>query len=159
VEEPGDVRAHLHPSGRAAFIGEDEARAHAWGFNEVTPLELVRALDRLRVTKSAYETACITEANRRAAIGHRAVAEAFRARDASELELHLLYLGATGQDDPETPYKNIIALGPHAATLHHVGYDRAPSAAQSLLLDAGATFMGYASDVTRTYVKGTSAPE
>ena len=39
----------------------------------------------------------------------------------SELELHVKYLGATGQDDPETPYKNIVAMGEHAATLHLEG--------------------------------------
>jgi Xaa-Pro dipeptidase len=87
------------------------------------------------------------------------VAEAFQAGDDSELALHLLFLGATGQDDPETPYKNIVALGPHAAVLHHVVYGRtaAPRPAQSLLIDAGAAFEGYTSDITRTHVKGSGA--
>src|SRR5262249_54488016 len=46
--------------------------------------------------------------------------------------------------------------GEHAATLHHVHYDRQPrpGPAQSLLLDAGAAHRGYCSDVTRTYVRG-----
>jgi Xaa-Pro dipeptidase len=68
-------------------------------------------------------------------------------------------LQATRQDDPETPYKNIVALGPHAATLHHVAYGRsAPrNAAESLLIDAGATCRGYCSDVTRTWIKGRGA--
>jgi Xaa-Pro dipeptidase len=85
------------------------------------------------------------------------VADAFRVAELSELELHLLYLQATWQDDPETPYKNIVALGEHAATLHHIHYDRRAhkNPAESLLLDAGATFRGYCSDVTRTYVRGS----
>jgi Xaa-Pro dipeptidase len=85
------------------------------------------------------------------------VAEAFRVGELSELELHLLYLQATAQDDPETPYKNIVALGEHAATLHHIHYDRQVRGrpAESLLLDAGATWRGYCSDVTRTYVRGS----
>jgi Xaa-Pro dipeptidase len=84
---------------------------------------------------------------------------AFRDGDRSELELHLLYLAATGQDDPETPYKNIVALGENGATLHHVSYGRRRSArtAQSLLVDAGATYQGYCSDITRTWVKGSGA--
>jgi Xaa-Pro dipeptidase len=163
VDEPGDVRAHLHPplspAMRAAFIGEDSARANAWGFGDVGPRELMRALDRLRVRKSAYEIACIDEANRRAAIGHERVAAAFLGGDASELDLHLLVLRATEQDDPETPYKNIFAQGAHAATLHHVSYDRRARGAASLLVDAGATSFGYCSDVTRTYVKGSGAAE
>ena len=103
---------------------------------------------------------CLAEANRRAAKGHAAVLEAFRAGAASELDLHLLYLRATAQDDPETPYKNIVALNEHAATLHHVTYTKHPSSApaQSLLLDAGAAYQGYCSDVTRTWGEGRPAP-
>jgi Xaa-Pro dipeptidase len=154
------LRAELPRAGRVAFVGEDRRRAAEWGFADerVNPPALVRALDALRTRKTAYELLCLDEANRRAALGHRAVREAFFAGEHSELELHLLYLRATAQDDPETPYKNIVALGANAATLHHVSYGRRATAqppATSLLLDAGATFQGYASDVTRTLVKGT----
>ena len=153
VDGPRAVK-DLLPRGRRAFIG-DGAIALDWGFAsaECNPVEATRALDHLRVTKTDYEIACLAEANRRAAVGHARVAEAFAASDRSELELHLLYLAATAQDDPETPYKNIVAEGAHAATLHHIDYSRHKTTAQSLLLDAGATFLGYASDITRTHVK------
>jgi Xaa-Pro dipeptidase len=160
IEEAADARAHLFPSGRMAFVGESEARAASWRLADcMNPPELMKALDRLRVTKTEYELACLKEANLRAAAGHARVAAAFADGDRSELELHLLYLEATGQDDPETPYKNIVALGEHAATLHHVSYGRGRAArpAESLLLDAGATCFGYCSDVTRTHVKGAGA--
>jgi Xaa-Pro dipeptidase len=127
VRVPGAARiGELAGSGRVAFVGDDRARAAAWGFRDdaVAPPALVLALDALRVTKTPYEVAAIAEANRRARAGHDALREAFRAGDASELELHLLYLRATAQDDWETPYKNIVALGRHAATLHHVAYGR-----------------------------------
>ena len=155
---PSGVKAHL-PTGKLAFIGEDRSRAGLWGLPDdaVNPPGLLRALDALRVAKTPYEVACLAEANRRAALGHRRVAEAFAGADGSELELHLAFLGATEQDDAETPYKNIVALDRHAATLHHVHYGRRREGARTLLLDAGATFHGYASDVTRTYVKGTGA--
>ncbi len=148
-------------SGRVAFVGEEEARAAAWGVprEDACPAPLVAALDALRTTKTPYEVACIAEANRRARAGHEALREAFGAGEASELDLHLLFLGATAQDDWETPYKNIVALGPHAATLHHVAYGRRAGArgAESLLVDAGATCRGYAADSTRTWTKGTEA--
>jgi Xaa-Pro dipeptidase len=152
------VKAQL-PQGRRAFIGEDHARAVAWGFvdDEIAPAALMKELDQLRTTKTAYELLCLREANRRACLGHDAVLRAFASGEHSELELHLLYLRETQQDDPETPYKNIVALGEHAATLHHVSYGRSKVSAQSLLLDAGATFCGYDSDITRTAVKGTGA--
>jgi Xaa-Pro dipeptidase len=153
---PDRTAGELGSPGRLAFVGEDLRDAAAWGIAPEfhNPPGLLADLDRLRTTKSRYEQVCIAEANRRAAQGHAVVLEAFRAGDHSELELHLLYLRATGQDDPETPYKNIVALGAHAATLHHVSYGRDRTGAQSLLLDAGARFLGYDSDITRTAVKG-----
>ena len=159
-DSPDKVRA-LVPPGRIAFIGEDKARAASWGFDAslVNPAELVGPLDRLRTVKSAYEVLCLAEANRRAALGHEALRRAFAGSDRSELDLHLLFLGATGQDDPETPYKNIVALGEAAAVLHHIDYKKRPTsrAAESLLVDAGATYQGYCSDITRTWWKGTGA--
>jgi Xaa-Pro dipeptidase len=144
---------------RVAFVGEDASRAVLWGIDQLNPPALMKALDALRTTKTAYEVLCLEEANRRAAKGHAAVLDAFRSGAASELDLHLLYLRATAQDDPETPYKNIVAQNSHASTLHHVSYAKHPSSApaQSLLLDAGAAYQGYCSDVTRTWVKGTGA--
>jgi Xaa-Pro dipeptidase len=123
----------------------------------VNPPELVRALDALRVRKTPYEVACLAEANRRAAPGHQELRRLFRGADRSELELHLAFLGTTRQDDAETPYKNIVALGKHAATLHHVSYEKRAQPALSLLVDAGASFAGYCSDITRTWVKGGGA--
>jgi len=136
-------------AGRVAFVGEDREG----------PADLLKALDQMRVLKTPYEVACLAEANRRARAGHDALRTAFWAGSASELDLHLLYLKATAQDDWETPYKNIVAIGESAATLHHVAYGRTARtrAAESLLVDAGATCRGYAADITRTWVKGSGA--
>src|SRR5437016_3569740 len=147
----------LLPRGRLGFIGDEAAAAEAWGIAEVNPPQLVAALDQSRVHKTPYEEECIAEANRRAATGHEDLRRLFAAGDRSELELHLAFLGATKQDDAETPYKNIVALGAHSATLHHVSYSKRAQPAQSLLVDAGACFAGYCSDVTRTWVKGSGA--
>ncbi|HEX3769928.1 MAG TPA: Xaa-Pro dipeptidase [Polyangiaceae bacterium] len=160
ADDPSRVRDAIG-GGRVAYIGEDAARAGSWGLegDAFAPLALMRALDQLRVHKTAYEIACLVEANRRARAGHDALREAFRAGDASELDLHLLFLQATEQDDAETPYKNIVALGANAAILHHVAYGRRAEKreAESLLVDAGAGCRGYGADVTRTWVKGTGA--
>jgi Xaa-Pro dipeptidase len=160
VRDPASAREHLG-AGRVAFVGEDRAVAAAWGLplEAACPPPLLKALDALRTTKTPYEVACLAEANRRARAGHEALRDAFRAGDASELDLHLLFLRATLQDDWETPYKNIVALGESAATLHHVAYGRrAPGReAESLLVDAGATCRGYGSDITRTWTRGPGA--
>jgi Xaa-Pro dipeptidase len=147
----------LMPRGRTAFIGDELGAAAAWGIDGVNPPALVAELDRLRVHKTPHEVECIAEANRRAAAGHEELRKLFASSDLSELELHLSFLRATKQDDAETPYKNIVALGLHAATLHHVSYSKRAQPAQSMLVDAAATFGGYAADVTRTWVKGGGA--
>ena len=136
--------------GRVAVVGE--ARD--------PPVDLVKALDALRTIKTPYEVACLAEANRRARAGHDALREAFHGGDASELDLHLTFLRATAQDDADAPYKNIVALGESAATLHHVAYGRharSRGRRSRSWFDAGATCRGYAADVTRTWVKGSGA--
>lgn len=147
------------PAGRVAWIGDDIARAEALGIarDRQNPVALLTALERLRTTKSSYEVACLVEANRRAARGHEVVRRAFAEGDHAELDLHLLYLRTTRQDDPGTPYKNIVATGRNASILHHVSYGRDATRAESLLLDAGATCLGYASDITRTWMKNGGA--
>src|SRR6266852_6435002 len=152
ASSPAQMR-DLLPRGRVAFIGDEAAAAAAWGIADVNPPRLVAALDQLRVHKTLYEEECVAEANRRAAPGHQELRRLFAAGDRSELDLHLAFLAATRQDDAEAPYKNIVALGAHSATLHHVSYSKRAQPAQSLLLDAGACFAGYCSDVTRTWVK------
>jgi len=136
---------------RAAFIGEVEAQASAWGVGAVNPDKLIAQLDFARAAKSAYELACLREANRLGALGHLAAARAFAA-GATEFEIQLAYLAACGLREQELPYSNIIAFNEGAAVLHYQLLERhAPAARRSFLIDAGAEFRGYASDITRTY--------
>lgn len=120
------------------------------------PTAFRHRVDFARAEKTPYELACLRAANARAVRGHRAVAEGFSAED-SEFELHLRYLAATGHEDHELPYTNIIGLNERGAILHyhHRTRDRGPS--RSLLIDAGANAGGYAADVTRTYAREPGA--
>jgi len=142
--------------GRFAFIGEDDSVAESLNIegDNVNPPELIASLEDIRALKTEYERICIARANAIAARGHRALEQAFKSADHTELELHLTYLRATDQDATDTPYTNIVALGENAAVLHHNRYARENTGASSLLVDAGATFHGFASDITRTYCKG-----
>jgi len=82
---------------------------------------------------------------------HRAAEAAFRS-GASEYDIHMAYLRAVHETDNELPYSNIIALNQHGAVLHYTDLNRSPPArADSFLIDAGASYHGYASDITRTY--------
>src|SRR4051812_18039487 len=152
--EPGHASDVL-PGGRVAVVTRDPGAAPP---GEVNPQPLIASLDALRTRKTAYEIECLSEATRRAVRGHRQTAVDFAGGDVSELDLHLAYLAASEQDDLATPYKNIVALGAHAAVLHYVAYQRVRVAEDtSLLVDAGARCNGYGSDITRTYVRGDSA--
>ncbi len=153
VEVKPGLAGDALPGGKVAVITRDAGTSPP---GTVNPSALIAELDRLRTRKTAYEIECQAEANRRAAHGHKRVAADFRAGTPSELELHLAYLMASQQDDSWTPYKHIVALGSHAAVLHYVAYTRDRiDGDTSFLIDAGARCLGYNSDITRTYVRGT----
>ena len=149
---PGEVKSHL-PSdpGRTAFIGEPDALVESLGFQHVNPPSLVDALHYERAWKTAYEIECMRQANALGARAHMAAEQAFRA-GASEFEIHLEYMRACEHNEHQLPYGNIIALNENAAVLHYQHQERRPpSEIHSFLIDAGAGFNGYASDITRTY--------
>lgn len=155
VEVAPGLAGDVLPGGQVAVITRDAGTSPPGAVN---PPALLTSLDLLRTRKTAYEIACLAEASRRAAKGHKHVASVFSGGTPSELELHLAYLQASDQDDAQAPYKGIVALGPHASVLHYVAYQRTHiDTDTSFLIDAGAKVLGYGSDITRTYVRGTSA--
>jgi Xaa-Pro dipeptidase len=138
-------------SSKLAVIGENADSS--MGFSSINNQALLDHLDFYRAFKTDYEVACITEANRIAAIGHAATQRELtkKSKKKSEFQLNQIYCTATGQREFELPYQNIVALNEHASTLHYQNLNRnPPDNFLSLLLDAGATFNGYASDITRT---------
>jgi Xaa-Pro dipeptidase len=138
----------------AAYLGDAIPELTAWGVGAVNPPPLVRRLDYARAVKSEYELECLREANRLGALGHRAAERAF-ASGASEFEIELAFLAATGLREQELPYNPIIALNSAGAVLHYqVLEKRAPAERLSLLIDAGCESGGYASDITRTHSFG-----
>jgi Xaa-Pro dipeptidase len=136
---------------RAAFIGAPFAELVGWGPGAINPQHLLAQLDYSRAAKTEYELACLREANVLGARGHLAAERAFRA-GGSEFEIALEFEKACGLREQELPYNPIVALNEHGAVLHYQFQQRrAPAKLHSLLIDAGAEFGGYASDITRTY--------
>jgi Xaa-Pro dipeptidase len=135
-------------SGKVVWLGESASPRSDWPAN---PPRLIGRLELARATKSAYEIQCMRQASLIGARGHLAATQACR-EGRSEFDIHLAFLGATGQNETELPYGSIVALNEHCATPHYQLRDRAPPAqVNSLLIDAGASFAGYASDITRTW--------
>ena len=152
IADPAEAKQHM-PKGRIAFIGEWDPAFAAWGEMTPNPETVVNILHFDRAKKTEYEIECLRRANQRAVRGHKAAERAFR-EGLSEYEIHLAYLRGADHVEEEVPYGNIIALNENGATLHYYHHGRIrfddPNR-HSFLIDAGASYNGYASDITRTY--------
>jgi Xaa-Pro dipeptidase len=155
IRSAEEARSHLGLTigarGRCAFIGDWQEEFSQWGFAATNPQQLLDRLHYSRAIKTAYEIECMRQASILAARGHIAAEAAFRA-GASEYQIHLDFVRATQHTEAELPYSSIVALNQNAAVLHYQHLERrAPVPLHSFLIDAGAAFVGYAADVTRTY--------
>jgi Xaa-Pro dipeptidase len=150
------VEKHLpFDKSKHAYVGEYIEVAKALGFALVNPDRVLHYLHYQRGYKTDYELQCMREANRIAVDGHRAAKLAFD-QGLSEFEINLAYLCAVAQGDNQVPYNNIVALNENSAILHYTMLDtHTPKQHRSFLIDAGASFHGYAADITRTYSKST----
>ncbi len=134
-----------------AYIGAHIEVAKALGFETINPEPLLNYMHYHRAYKTPYELECMRQSNRIAVKGHKAAEAAFLAGQ-SEYDIQQAYLKATQHTNNETPYGNIVALNENTSILHYTALDReAPATPRSFLIDAGAQFHGYASDITRTY--------
>ena len=136
---------------RTAYLGDGMPELTQWGVGAINPDHLMMRMDFDRAAKTPYELACLREASRRGARGHLAAAASFR-DGSSEFDIELAFMRACGSREHELPYNPIIALNAGAAVLHYQVLERqSPAQRLSMLIDAGAEFGGYASDITRTY--------
>jgi Xaa-Pro dipeptidase len=150
MDEPSKASAHWGKLGRVAYIGPEVFAAETDPAS-INPPDLLTRLHYDRAVKTGYELECMRRANELGARGHRAALAEFR-RGGSEYDAHMRYLEACVQREEETPYNNIVAYNENAAVLHYQHLERAsPGSLRSFLIDAGAQYRGYASDITRTY--------
>jgi Xaa-Pro dipeptidase len=151
VNSKDQARAALpRDLGKTAWIGDALPDLLGWGVGSINPPDLSRRLDFTRACKTPYEIACLAEANRIGALGHAAAERCFHG-GGSEYEIHQAFSSACGQREQELPYNAIVALNEAASVLHYQVLRRTrPDCHRSMLLDAGASFAGYGSDITRT---------
>ena len=156
IREPGQARDLLDTGGRRlAFIGPMPVEFAEWQFGAINPASLLAYLHYHRAAKTPYELACLRQASTLGARGHVAAAAAYHA-GASEFEVHQAYCSAIDLREQELPYGNIVAFGTGAAVLHYTTLGRRRDVPRpSFLIDAGAQFRGYASDITRTHAART----
>ena len=150
IRRADDARALLPANAsRCAIIGEA-----GWGLDGVVPNNPAAVIEYLhyqRSYKTAYELSLMRVASLLGARGHVAAERAFR-DGKSEFGIHMDYLRAVGQTDKQLPYNNIIGLNEHGAVLHYMELtNQVPLQSRSMLIDAGASWQGYASDITRSH--------
>ncbi len=109
----------------------------------------------LRMCKDEIEIACMRTAARIAQEALKVTLPTIKAgateRDiAAELTLQLLRAGS----DPVLPFPPIVSGGPNSANPHAVPSDRPLGPGDLLVIDWGASYHGYFSDITRTFAIG-----
>ncbi|HEY9076868.1 MAG TPA: Xaa-Pro peptidase family protein [Anaerolineaceae bacterium] len=119
-----------------------------------------QTLEQLRICKDSNEVSAMRQAVVIAQQALQATLPAFRIGVteldiARELTYQLLRAGsqAAGSFSP------IVAFGAHAANGHHTATDTPVSPGDSIVIDWGALYNGYISDLTRTFVFGDADPE
>ncbi|MFN2601712.1 MAG: M24 family metallopeptidase [Gemmatimonadaceae bacterium] len=113
----------------------------------------------LRESKDEEEVALIAEAARIATTALARVVPMIRP-GLSELEVAgILEKALRDEGSEEAPFPPIIASGPRAALPHARASRRVIERGDFVLLDFGAQYRGYCSDVTRTFVVGAASGE
>jgi len=152
IANPGDARRELPDDlSGCAFVGEWSEPFGDWGLGPANPEALLNCIHFHRAWKTAYELECLRDASRLGAAAHHAAERIFH-DGGTEFDIHLAFQAACGLTEHQLPYGNIIALNEHGSVLHYQHQSRhQPEWRLSFLIDAGAQFHGYASDITRTH--------
>ena len=112
---------------------------------------LKSAIELCRVIKFPHEIELIKRANDISAQAHRAVLQNIR-NFQNERQVEGIFLDTcVSSGAHEQAYSIIAGAGTNAAVLHYIANNAPFNDSQVLLLDAGAEFDCYASDVTRTF--------
>ncbi|KAI1274766.1 peptidase M24, structural domain-containing protein [Xylaria sp. FL0933] len=113
-------------------------------------------MDEARMIKSEYETEMIRKANTVSSEAHKEVARSMYGMS-NECQIEAAFLkSCTAQNAHTQSYPVIAGSGPNASTLHYDANNEPLTGRQLVVLDAGAEWDCYASDVTRTLPIGSS---
>ncbi|KAI0399581.1 peptidase M24, structural domain-containing protein [Xylaria palmicola] len=136
----------LRPSQMPKFAGFDRLKPRL----HIDTTSLQPVMDEARVIKSDYEIDMIRKANAVSSEAHKQVARSLYGLS-NECQLEAAFLGAcTSQNAHAQAYPIIAGSGPNASTLHYEANNEPLGGRQLVVLDAGAEWDCYASDVTRT---------
>ncbi|MFC1759295.1 Xaa-Pro dipeptidase [Planctomycetota bacterium] len=158
VVDSESLQREIGSASQLGFIGEATDVAERLGFaaDSINDPALTAKLNWDRTVKTPYEIDCVDKAAEFAAIAHRAARDTFNS-GGSEMQIHHAYVGSLGCVDAELPYESIVALNEKGSFLHYVN-KRDERDGSVLLIDSGARYLGYASDITRTWTRESADP-
>jgi len=156
------VKDVLDGAGRVGLEAEDVtwAACRRWA-EELEGVEMVATAGLVEALREVKDAGEIDRMQQAAAIADAALAEVLpllhrapkeevtETRLALELDTAMRRRGAEG-----TAFETIVASGPNSAKPHHRPGDRVIRAGEAVVIDFGATFEGYRSDMTRTFCVG-----
>ncbi|KAK3692368.1 peptidase M24, structural domain-containing protein [Podospora appendiculata] len=130
------------------------------GVVHIDTSKLRLAIDAARVVKTDYEVAMIRRANAISSAAHKSVLARIK-RLTNEREIEAIFQGfCTAQGAKHVAYPIIAGSGANASTLHYDDNNATLDPQNVVVLDAGAEWHCYASDVTRTFpASGRFTPE
>lgn len=113
-------------------------------------LELGHFLHEMRLFKSREELRLMRKAAQIAAQAHVIAMQTTRP-GMFEYEIEAAMIHHFRRNDAHLAYESIVGAGANACTLHYVDNDSRMNDGDLLLIDAGAEYRNYASDITRTF--------
>ena len=146
----GGVHAGIDRLVESAVRRRDRARQH-FGTGPVAVEDPSGMLAELRLRKSSSEIEQMVYASKVAAIAHELAMRHSR-EGVTEYQLQSViegffsYAGASGWS-----YPSIVGCGENATILHYTTNQDVCGSDEVILIDAGAEFRGYASDITRSW--------
>lgn len=122
--------------------------------HSINTTDLLLILKEMRMTKNQHELSLMKSSARFASAAHIQVMKQARPgmyeyQLQAIFEKELLNMGIK-----HLAYQSIVASGPQSAVLHYHHNNRRIRKGDFLLIDAGAEYKGYASDITRTFPVG-----
>lgn len=134
-----------------AIPGQVSEQVTFLGFDDKNFSVLKEAIEVCRVVKDEFEVAMIAKANSVTADAHHAVMKKVK-HAKNERELFAEFLSSSiAAGARNQAYDGIFAAGRAGATLHYVDNNAPLAGKLNVLLDAGAEWDCYASDITRTF--------
>ncbi len=127
--------------------------------SDIQKVDITQDIIKMRAVKSKFEIECIVKAQKIAEKSLEQVKTLIK-ENMTELELcaELEYLmKINGSEKPS--FDTIVAFGENSAIAHAKPSDRKLKVGDVILIDFGATFNGYHSDMTRTFVFGSCSEE